>query len=372
MQAILRKLLTEVLPDGDSISFEKIHAMANVNDLNDAELQVLQHLGQTLRPFTFPGAQVPNACARISFIVLANSALRAAGYHDFMQELCPYVAPYSQHALDLNPGAIYEVFCRQNGGVLNVKLSGRGYITSHMEARDKANAMISAFFDTEKIQNTCKRHGLRFDNLIIVKDGIAMVTGTVNRPRAAHTAHTARQTKVQQHLLTGTKPHAAVENTATENIDDDISRLEACIAGEKAEIDNLKEEVKETSKKIESCQVEKSMLHAEMKKEVSKCLQQMRKERQSLRLRLSIMKRDQADNMSKVYRLKKLKEDPARMPTDKRKQVEKDKARKRSAMSARPACEDVAEKIDLKEISSIDSSKKFTFAGTDYGIHTMA
>lgn len=146
-------------------------------DLDQKELDTLLLLSNTLRPFTFPGT-VTEAYARIPFIVLANCILKTAGYPEFMREICPYIQPHGMHAVDLDAGLLYEIFCRREGGSFNVK-KGNGYTTSYTEACDSNIIIWHAFFDMDHVRNICFAHGLRFADRITVKRDSAIMTGTV-------------------------------------------------------------------------------------------------------------------------------------------------------------------------------------------------
>ncbi|KAF9538594.1 hypothetical protein EC957_006433, partial [Mortierella hygrophila] len=97
--------------------------------------------------------------------MIANSTLRAAGYHEFTRRICPIPSATSTHPLPLNAAAINEVLTSSGKSHFDVLEPGSfgQTIKSPQPARDiaRGQATFAAFFDM-KIHRVCQDYGLAF------------------------------------------------------------------------------------------------------------------------------------------------------------------------------------------------------------------
>ncbi|KAF9943664.1 hypothetical protein BGZ70_005598 [Mortierella alpina] len=143
-------------------------------DFEDNECDVVLKIGRLLGPFVpkrrpaDDGSKtrdaLPHVTLRAPLALIANTVLRLTGYSQFTRRLSPHISVASVHALNLGAVGMYEVLSG-GGGLFDIKDRHGTYLTSARPiTADPLNkrAVFGAFFDINKIDQICVKHGLVF------------------------------------------------------------------------------------------------------------------------------------------------------------------------------------------------------------------
>lgn len=112
----------------------------------------------------------PHVTSYAALVRIANTFLEGTGYHQFCQRQSPTVSPASMHCLNLGAVGIYETLCARTSGHFDVNdidnnlLSDYKDITTYPKNK---RAVFGAFFDLERIDSICSKHGLTFANRLV-------------------------------------------------------------------------------------------------------------------------------------------------------------------------------------------------------------
>ncbi|CAO3572961.1 unnamed protein product [Mortierella alpina] len=108
----------------------------------------------------------PHIVFRAPFVLIANSLLRAAGYHEFVRRMMPQIAPSSLHVLHLEASGIYEVLCAESARHLDVRDTHGDQMMNQNDATKvtgNKQAIFAQFFNLAEIDRFCRAHGLQFN-----------------------------------------------------------------------------------------------------------------------------------------------------------------------------------------------------------------
>ncbi|KAF9567265.1 hypothetical protein EC968_003469 [Mortierella alpina] len=100
---------------------------------------------------------------RASFVSIANSVIRAAGYPEFARRISPQVSAGTTQALYLGAVGLYETFC--TAGEFEVMESEGVVLTNRsMVTQPSTNKKVvtGAFLDIKAVNALCRAHGLLF------------------------------------------------------------------------------------------------------------------------------------------------------------------------------------------------------------------
>ncbi|KAF9577684.1 hypothetical protein BGW38_006953, partial [Lunasporangiospora selenospora] len=152
-------------------------------EITEEQCRVVAKLANALRPYVAKrrigkegtsqgGTRAPLAHATLlaPMSIIANAILRAAGYAQSTRLLSPQISPSSTHALLLGAKGIYEVLCAKTPGHFDIKDSEGSPLKSGEKAPHHKDAVFGAFFDLEKVQRLCRKHGLRFAHRVAFVD----------------------------------------------------------------------------------------------------------------------------------------------------------------------------------------------------------
>jgi hypothetical protein len=141
------------------------------SNLTTRECKVITKLVTLLRPYipkrcpdsdgTYHEA-TPHVTLRAPLVLIANTILRATGYHRFTRDVSPQISPSTPQSLILGAKGMFEVFCGKSDNQYSiVGLSGSPLINGNDVSRNK-QAIFGSFFNMEKLQSLCRSHGLVF------------------------------------------------------------------------------------------------------------------------------------------------------------------------------------------------------------------
>ncbi|KAF9965940.1 hypothetical protein BGZ70_003732 [Mortierella alpina] len=391
LQAVL-KMLLESPSIQENINSKWVRASGFAKeDFTKRECEVVAYLANTLRPYVPKVKQddqgrtirpPAHVALRASFVLIANSVLRAAGYPDFARRIAPQVSAGSTHALHLGAVGVYETFCSvgdfeimdQEGHLLTSRMSVTQPVTNK-------KVVVGAFLNITAVDALCRSHGLLFrDRLTYVDPYTVELTGSVikeGRNPISSKYERRRKTAKGQHKNYWLD--AFVESGLTK---EEVFAKAAALA------DDVKEQEKEvkakrrkvsTSLKIQTAlkdndMLEKSSASRNKLKEAQQTLRLHREELEPLEEALRSLRSDR-------YRYNKMEKAAAEATTDLTSRKHELDTRQQSGAKTetvptwdRPACEDKAEKTDIRELirSTRGTSKLVTVAGTDYGFVTMS
>ncbi|KAF8946740.1 hypothetical protein BGZ46_005697, partial [Entomortierella lignicola] len=163
LQAVLKMLLESNCIEGEIDRSLVQRSSFGKNDFTTHECDVVAKLVNILRPYIpkrRPGRDgeksqqsIPHVALRAPLVLLANSVLRASGYHEFTRRLAPQVSAASLHALPLGAVGLYEVLCPSSEKRFDVKDVDDAPLTSYRSiTAQPANkrAIFGSFFDLMK------------------------------------------------------------------------------------------------------------------------------------------------------------------------------------------------------------------------------
>lgn len=139
------------------------------------ECEVVAMIVNTLGPFIpkrrpksdGPGTQesIPHVALRAPFAFIANTILRATGYHSFTRRVVPGIVAGAIHGLAMGATGMYEVFCAKSPGHFDINdFSGSPltYVKKAVSPPQNKKAVFGSFFDMDHIHHICRAHGLTF------------------------------------------------------------------------------------------------------------------------------------------------------------------------------------------------------------------
>ncbi|KAI8363172.1 hypothetical protein B0O80DRAFT_7868 [Mortierella sp. GBAus27b] len=103
-------------------------------------------------------------------MIIANAVLRITGYPHFTRRISPHVSPSSTHTLHLDAIGLYEVLCPKAAGHFDVLDTDRNLLTNVANVRANKEAIFGAFFNTDKMQQLSRQHGLNFADRVSFVD----------------------------------------------------------------------------------------------------------------------------------------------------------------------------------------------------------
>ena len=145
-------------------------------DFQQHECQEVANIVNILRPYVpkrrldpqtnRSKASLPLIALRAPFVLIANTILQAAEYSEFTRRMMPQIAPSSLHAIALGATGMYEVFCAETPKHFDVKGADRMALRNYKNVTQvpgNKRAIFEQFFDMQKVDATCRSHGLLFD-----------------------------------------------------------------------------------------------------------------------------------------------------------------------------------------------------------------
>ncbi|KAI8351002.1 hypothetical protein B0O80DRAFT_120237 [Mortierella sp. GBAus27b] len=183
LQGLLKVLLESPALSDRKINGNYVKKSAFVgNKFTTKECDVVAKIVNTLRPFvpkrrinpknTGPKTLTPIAhvTLRAPIMIIANAVLRMTGYPHFTRRISPHVSPSSTHTLHLDAIGMYEVLCPKAAGHFDVLDTDRNLLTTVANVRANKEAIFGAFFNTDKMQQLCRQHGLKFADRVSFVD----------------------------------------------------------------------------------------------------------------------------------------------------------------------------------------------------------
>ncbi|KAG0021711.1 hypothetical protein BGZ81_008811 [Podila clonocystis] len=157
----------------------KIHHVINTNVVSKAayhgtsfssmEMRTILLIANGLRrwcPKKVGKVPIPGHSSLYSpMMLISNIILTACGYGSKCYRTSPRISAASVHALPLTYNSLYEILCSKGPGNFDVAkdLDGEEIISGPDQARGRAGCLFGAFFDQEVIDETCRSHGIVFD-----------------------------------------------------------------------------------------------------------------------------------------------------------------------------------------------------------------
>ncbi|KAH7030287.1 hypothetical protein BKA57DRAFT_541270 [Linnemannia elongata] len=395
LQTVTRRVLQDPDPNLDTaVTAETIRERAYDKSIfSEMEYETAAKIVNALRPFVAknqvvtagePGSHHPPRFVMLlaPFAMIANSILRAAGYHKFTRRICPIPSATSTHPLPLNATAIYEVLASSGKGhfdVLEPGSSGRT-IKSVQQARDIAGgeAMFAAFFDMEKIHRVCQDHGLAFANRITFIDkytlrimGSVLPNGPTNpqrRPTASlYDSKRKKKSRDPAGISWSSELHARGLTIAD-------AKDQTAIWSEKVE--KLEPEIKDLKKTVSKLEKERSSALVEHRKHDNRNTRSTYGVVQGIRHSLTESRKElgpkeeelRVARRSLYYWNKLTSTTPAKNPSS----PPEDTLTSRPSLAS-PAMQDFVEATCIKEVldSASDSNHAVSYAGTDRGLKMM-
>lgn len=182
IKSVCKRLLFSKDVD-DEVQEETIIDMWNVEEEldakeRDAPMEVVNGLRPHLREYR--KRKAPFIADGLNFLVLANQILSKTGYCNFAREICPQAGPSEIHTLHLDTVPVYELFGSKDAPLFIFDGENQP-ITSVADAIHNKRAIFQAFFDIDKIEQTCISWGLTFDNRIsITPHGLVRLQGILD------------------------------------------------------------------------------------------------------------------------------------------------------------------------------------------------
>ncbi|CAO3565153.1 unnamed protein product [Mortierella alpina] len=134
------------------------------NDFTEKECKAVAEIVNAFRPYIPKRQQdedgatttkpFPHIVLRAPFVLIANSLLRAAGYHEFVRRMMPQIAPSSLHALHLGAVGIYEVLCAESARHFDVRDTNGDALTNQNDVTKvtgNKQAIFAQFFNWPRL-----------------------------------------------------------------------------------------------------------------------------------------------------------------------------------------------------------------------------
>ncbi|KAF9560849.1 hypothetical protein EC968_005983 [Mortierella alpina] len=319
---------------------------------------------------------------RAPLIIIANAVLHAAGYHQFAASVSPVVSPASCQALALSGPALFEVLCSRDHGMFDAQDEDGNPITNarHVSTLSGKRAIFGSFFDLQKVDSLCSKHGLTFANRITFQDRFTIrIMGNVI-PHGPDRTGYLTISNYQERKKKGSK-------TVSMGIDWSQKCLELGLGESElnAQCQELAKQVKdlENSVKVlrrqhaakEVAQTEMSHRRSQLEcfthqeSEAYARLQQARSETRDIRSTLmprEAMLRSMRQDLYALNKIHDASKSGMRPKT-------KDQPTKTFITWDQSQQEDYTELLDISYlVSSQDKLRQIVFSGTDYGICKMS
>ncbi|KAF9949899.1 hypothetical protein BGZ70_001592 [Mortierella alpina] len=365
-------------------------------EFTDKECQAVADIVNAFRPYVPKREQdaegsttnkpFPHIVLRAPFVLIANSLLRAAGYHDFVRRMMPQIAPSSLHALHLGAVGLYEVLCAESEWHFDVRdINGDPLTTGDDVTKVAGNkqAIFSQFFNLAEIDRLCRAHGLQFNMRIVFVDELTVhLTGKViahgQDGRKGYPIQSAYEQR-KKDRKGWTTDHKWRQEWLT--IQEDYEGYEQALAYVKAQESNAEERKKN----------EESVLRALRKKhkttQMAQTLARHGDDYARLKEARLATRAERRVILPREIALKEVKKELYFWNKTRKAAESADSARNRTRSStnkmqqistptwAHPTVEDTTERMDLSTLLQLSANgrpRTVVFAGTDYGVVKMS
>ncbi|KAG0195552.1 hypothetical protein BGX31_006107, partial [Mortierella sp. GBA43] len=174
LQALTKVLIESPSPKDQ---FDIDHVKKSVfkgSKFTEDELQVVLRITNFLRPFVprrWKGVNdkdyrqhTHHVALDAPIVMISNAILRLLGRTDFTRRIAPHVAAGDSHGLQLGAAQLHEALCSSSPGHYDVT-GAYGDITNVEDVtspRHNKQMVFKGFFDMDKIEAICRKHGLQF------------------------------------------------------------------------------------------------------------------------------------------------------------------------------------------------------------------
>ncbi|KAF9358967.1 hypothetical protein BGX26_000509 [Mortierella sp. AD094] len=182
LQAVLKVLVESPCIEGEVDRAWVRKSAFRGSEFTTEECDIVAKLANWLRPYVpkrrpsdgqKTQASIPHVALRAPIVLIANTILRATGYHEFTRRLAPQISTSSSHGIALGAVGIYECLCSNLKRQFDVMDVDGNPLTSYRQITAQPlnkRAVFGAFFDLKKIDSVCRSHGLEFRNRIVYVD----------------------------------------------------------------------------------------------------------------------------------------------------------------------------------------------------------